>query len=843
VAVEHNARIDFPPLHRISLTAGRGCGNSSTAAGRLERHVRALERALATPEVARTGVIVAEGDALSAGDVSERLADVLDNLPWEAPVCSLEHSVRRFDELRWGGRLPARHNVCDWVPGGLGDPSAYWISAAYAREVLDRWGSGWRPVSPAGLLDISGALAAVPGLSERRSSAVRTPVTLCMIVRDEADVIGRCLESVRPLIESWVICDTGSTDATIEVVHEALAEIPGELHRRPWRDFGYNRTELMEFAQGGSGYLLLLDADMTLDWRGPLPPLTCDAYMLAHRGEPYYAVPRLVRRDRRWRFEGATHEFLAANEAYSRQLLESLVIDHHADGSSRADKLERDRRLLEQELRSNAGNARAVFYLAQTCRDLGDRRRAVELYRQRAGMSSGDEEAFYAAFQAGALEAEWDGEGAARALLDAWRRRPSRAEPLHELARLRRYQRRYGDACEAARMGLELRLPDDRLFVHRHVYEWGLRFELAVASYWAGDVDLALRLSDELLEAAELPQPIRAAIRDNRAACVSKGAVSSAPSAPVVPRRREARTVPLLGELCPSFDARSLEVDVSPGWPVFNPSIAAEGDGFRVVLRSANYRISDGRYEYLTDDDAIHTINHWVALDRNLMPVSVARIVDRAPGPAAVPVRVRGYEDCRLFRVGQDWKATATVLDRNPVGRCDMALLSFDGPQVTDLKILRGPTPRRHEKNWMPFTVDGRLHVLYSCAPTVVLAIDPLNGAVSEASRRPGIDDARPLRGGSQGVPVSGGLLFVVHEPDAPAGPRVYRHRFVQLDESFELVGITPPFHFLAPQIEFCAGLARRDSQLVFTFGIEDGAAAIATADADEVLGLLRRAG
>src|ERR1035437_10049645 len=132
------------------------------------------------------------------------------------------------------------------------------------------------------------------------------------------------------------------------------------------------------------------------------------------------------------------HDFLAANEAYSRQLLESLVTDHHADGSSRADKLERDRRLLEQELRSNAGNARAVFYLAQTCRDLGDRRRAVELYRQRAGMSSGDEEAFYAAFQAGALEAEWDGEGAARALLDAWRRRPSRAEPLHELARLRR---------------------------------------------------------------------------------------------------------------------------------------------------------------------------------------------------------------------------------------------------------------------------------------------------------------------------------------------------------------------------------------------------------------------
>lgn len=793
--------------------------------------------------MARTGVIVAEGDALSGCDLPERLADVLDNLPWDAPVCSLEHSVRRFDELRWDGRVPARHNLCKWVAGELGDPSAYWISAAYARQVLDRRAGGWRSAGPAGLLDTPGALAALPPAGEHRSSAVQTPITLCMIVRDEAAVIGRCLESVRPLIERWVICDTGSTDATIEVVQAALAGIPGELHRRPWRDFGSNRTELMELARGASGYLLLLDADMTVDWRGPLPPLTRDAYMLAHHGEPYYVVPRLVRGDRRWRFEGATHEFLTANEPYSRQLLEALVIDHHADGGSRADKLDRDRRLLEHELQSNVGNARAVFYLAQTYRDLGDTRRAAELYRQRAGMSIGDEEAFYAAFRAGALEAEWDEDGAAGALLDAWRRRPCRAEPLYELARLRRYQRRYDDACEAARMGLELEVPNDRLFVHRHVYEWGLRFELAVASYWAGDVDLALRLSDELLDAAELPQPIRAAVGETRAACISKGPVSSTPSAPVPARRGEARTAPLLGELCPSFEFRSLEVNVSPAWPVFNPSIAEEGDGFRVVLRSANYRISGGQYEYLTDDDAIHTINHWVALDRNLMPVSAARIVDRALEPEAVPVRVRGYEDCRLFRVGQDWKATATVLDRNPVSRCDMALLSLDGAEVTDLKILRGPTPRRHEKNWMPFMVGGRLHVLYSCAPTVVLAIDPLHGTVSEVSRLPGIAEALPLRGGSQGVPVDGGWLFVVHEPVAPAGLRVYRHRFVQLDESFELVGITPPFQFLAPQIEFCAGLAWRDSQLVFTFGIEDGVAAIATADADEVLGLLRRAG
>jgi glycosyltransferase involved in cell wall biosynthesis len=42
----------------------------------------------------------------------------------------------------------------------------------------------------------------------------RKSVCLNMIVKDEAHVIRRCLGSVRPLIDSWVIVDTGSSDGT-----------------------------------------------------------------------------------------------------------------------------------------------------------------------------------------------------------------------------------------------------------------------------------------------------------------------------------------------------------------------------------------------------------------------------------------------------------------------------------------------------------------------------------------------------------------------------------------------------------------------------------------------------
>jgi glycosyltransferase involved in cell wall biosynthesis len=75
-------------------------------------------------------------------------------------------------------------------------------------------------------------------------------IGLCMIVRDEEAVIGRCLTSALPLIDTWTICDTGSTDATADLVAEVLAGVPGELHRRPWVDFGHNRSEAIALARG-----------------------------------------------------------------------------------------------------------------------------------------------------------------------------------------------------------------------------------------------------------------------------------------------------------------------------------------------------------------------------------------------------------------------------------------------------------------------------------------------------------------------------------------------------------------------------------------------------------------
>jgi glycosyltransferase involved in cell wall biosynthesis len=118
---------------------------------------------------------------------------------------------------------------------------------------------------------------------------VMPSICLCMIVKDEAAVIERCLESVRDLIDTWVICDAGSSDGTQRLVEAVLEDIPGCLHERQWRNFGYNRTELMRLAAGRGDYLLLLDADMTVTFdRAKLGSLQADAYRPRHAGPTEY---------------------------------------------------------------------------------------------------------------------------------------------------------------------------------------------------------------------------------------------------------------------------------------------------------------------------------------------------------------------------------------------------------------------------------------------------------------------------------------------------------------------------------------------------------------------------
>ena len=61
-------------------------------------------------------------------------------------------------------------------------------------------------------------------------------LSLCMIVKNEAAHLDRCLDSIRPLVDEIVVADTGSTDETLDIAtHRAdrLLSFPGATTSRP----------------------------------------------------------------------------------------------------------------------------------------------------------------------------------------------------------------------------------------------------------------------------------------------------------------------------------------------------------------------------------------------------------------------------------------------------------------------------------------------------------------------------------------------------------------------------------------------------------------------------------
>lgn len=343
-----------------------------------------------------------------------------------------------------------------------------------------------------------------------------------MIVRDEAAVIERCLASVRAYIDYWVIVDTGSTDDTPARIATALATVPGELHHRPWRNFGHNRTEALQLAQGKADYLLFLDADETLGATvgAKWPVLTEPAYSLQARfAELRYDRVSLVSTALPWRWEGVLHEYLEAGQIVAQPRLADFWIDVRAEGARSQDpkKFEKDAAVLEAALLQEPHNARYVFYLAQSYRDARQFALARARYEQRASMGGWDEEVWYALYQVARLGALL-GEGKAQvmaAYLRAYSARPSRAEPLVALTHYLKLQHDWPLAYLFAQAAATIPLSSDRLFVDQPAYGWTRSDELALAAFYTGRYDQAQAVWQDMLNGADLPASERQRIQNN----------------------------------------------------------------------------------------------------------------------------------------------------------------------------------------------------------------------------------------------------------------------------------------------------------------------------------------
>ncbi|MFF3618068.1 glycosyltransferase [Streptomyces sp. NPDC002467] len=344
---------------------------------------------------------------------------------------------------------------------------------------------------------------------------MKPTICLNMIVKNEAPTIRKCLESVRPLIDTWVIVDTGSTDGTQDVIRDCFRDLPGALHERPWKGFDGSRTEAIELARSSADYLLFIDGDdvMQIEPGFRMPELTLDAYQVAlHDGPIIHWRPALVSNRLPWRYVGVLHEYIECGTDYSRDVIEGFNIlsvgggARLREGGQRAKYL-RDAEVLTEGLAKEPGNTRYAFYLAQSWRDAGEPEKSLAAYDHRVAMGGWVEETYCARLYAARLAAGLKRPAAevVDRFLRAYESRPNRAEALGELARLCRLESRWPLAYTFARQAVRIPAPDDILFVEFAWHEWRALDELAVASYWVGEYQESLECCQRLLEEGKLP--------------------------------------------------------------------------------------------------------------------------------------------------------------------------------------------------------------------------------------------------------------------------------------------------------------------------------------------------
>jgi tetratricopeptide (TPR) repeat protein len=204
------------------------------------------------------------------------------------------------------------------------------------------------------------------------------------------------------------------------------------------------------------------------------------------------------------------------------------IIYHSGEGAksrgvSQEEKYLRDAQLLEDHLRQHPDNARSWYYLGQSFEHAGHLEEAHEAYKKRVTMEGWAEETFIAQLGVGrmAIRLGHSEQVVLQELLAAYEMRPSRAEPLYELAKYFRGKQRYGKAFLFAKAGVYTPRPNDALFVAQTIYDWQLLDELAVASYWVAEYSACKAVCEEILRRVEagieVPEADLQRIRDNLA--------------------------------------------------------------------------------------------------------------------------------------------------------------------------------------------------------------------------------------------------------------------------------------------------------------------------------------
>jgi len=357
-------------------------------------------------------------------------------------------------------------------------------------------------------------------------------IALAMIVKDEAHIIQRCLESVKPLVDYIYIADTGSTDNTVGIINTWMQRngIPGKVVHHGWKDFASNRTRVLDEVRDikSIDYVLLIDADEILEYDYDVnikkfkSGMSHDLYRICCRyGSVEYMRDNLLLNKLPYYFKGVLHEFLECKVPARNQAILKGVYNVPIQDSSRnmdPEKIRKDAEKLESIIKEEKDPymlARYTFYLGQSYRDCDMPKEAIRAYANRMSLEGWDQEKYVSLIQSAMLKEElnYPASEILNQFMLAREICPHRAEDLYRAAKYCYTHERPNMAMSFIKQAMTIPHPVEGLFLEDWLWQFGMKDALMVCEHQLGNNKESLRIAKELL--GEVPEAEKQRIKNN----------------------------------------------------------------------------------------------------------------------------------------------------------------------------------------------------------------------------------------------------------------------------------------------------------------------------------------
>lgn len=596
-------------------------------------------------------------------------------------------------------------------------------------------------------------------------------ICLSMIVKNEENNIEKLLSSVISFIDTFCICDTGSSDNTVLIIKKFFKKnnLEGKIIYKKFINFEFNRNYALNQCKGMSDFILLLDANTIFyNYSFQKKDLDKNNYYQVYQGtkDNYYLSIRIIPNNiPNIKYIGYTYEYIKVPSSLEQKIIPKQELFIYKN--NKKNKYNRDIELLKLSIKENKNIPRNIFYLANCFYDKKEYRLAFEYYLKRIKLFHCSEEIWFSYYRIGKIYLIYKKkEKAVDAFLQAITYNSNRIENIYEIIQLYRLSNQPIIAMSFYKMAKSMITENsfmNYLFLDYSIYRFRLDYEYCILAYYNNIKNIDIPMISIMNKTCEYHSSL-------------------------LKNLKYYKTILLPKEIKIFTDTVEKEYhNKKYNFYSSSSSFILFQNKYIYSIRYVNYSIlKSGQYQF-TNLISIYKI---IEFDKNFEILSTYWIE-----PKELHSFYTGIDNLRLFPFEDNIYIIGNI-NNNEVhsGILEKKNFSYQKIQV-NFPLLSS------EKDWVFTRYKNKLCILYNWNPLILCSFD--NYKIEKILEKKLPTYFLNIKGSSCGFLYENEIWFIVHQIDESEEFSYYYHSILVFDLDYNLLRYTPYFKLKNEPIEF----------------------------------------